>query len=378
MKFIFWFFLSLITFIYFGYPVILFVISLLDGKKFKKEQILPNVTILIPAHNEEKVISKKLENCFSLDYPQDKLEVILILDACTDNTESIVLSHKGTGLRIIKQKERKGKIAALNKAASKAKGEILIFTDANSIYNRQAIKKLTSHFSDSKIGCVCGELKYIYDKKEQETEENIYWRYEQFLKEKESKLGSLLITNGSIYGIRKELFSPINEDLADDFVNPIRIKSKGFNAIYEPGAVATELAAGIFKEEFSRKVRIISQGFKGSRRLFSDIVKCGPLFVFEFLFHKFLRWLVGLFLIFIFVSNVYIADKPFYVLILILQILFYFAALLGYVKAKQKRQNKFLGFIFYFCIVNLAAMIGLFKVLVGTQTATWEIAKTTR
>lgn len=380
MEFVFWFFLILIAFIYFGYPAILGIISLLIVKRFKKREFFPKVSIVIPAHNEEKIISKKLDNCFSLNYPFDKLEIILVLDACTDNTKLIALQYKDKGIKVVEQKERKGKIAALNIAVPQAKSDIIVFSDANAAYNKESIKELVANFFDSKVGCVCGELKYIR-RKERNTGESIYasyWSYEKWLRRRESRLGSLLVANGAIYAIRRELFTPIDEDLSDDFVNPIMIKSKSFDVIHEPQAVATEFVTTTFREEFNRKVRITCQGFKGTKRLISNILRCGPFFIFQFLFHKFLRWFGAAFLIFVFVSNIFIINKPFYLIIFALQIAFYLLGLWGYFKEKAKHRNKMLGLITYFCMINLAAMAGLFKAIIGVQTKTWEVAETTR
>lgn len=379
MKFIFWGFLSLVAFVYFGYPIILFIVSLVAGKKFKKEQFLPNVTILIPAHNEGKVISKKLDNCFSLDCSQDKLEVILILDACTDNTESIALSHKAPGLRIVKQKERKGKIAALNLAIPQAKGEIIVFTDANSMYEKDALKKLIRNFSDEKVGCACGELKYVLkDNTSVEVGENLYWKYEKFLKVKESDLGSLLITNGSIYAIRKKLYEPIDEDLADDFVNPMKIAKKGFLVVYEPEAIAIEKVSSAFKDQFNQKVRIVSQGWKATFRLWSVIFGSSPLRIFEFLFHKFFRWMVPFFLIVIFISNLLLASIKFYQVLFIVQLLFYAFAFMGYLFQKKGGKIKLFYIPFYFCMVNATSLLALFKYLKGGETGIWEKSQTSR
>lgn len=375
--FLFWFLLTLIILSYFGYPVVLTLLVSFKKRAYKKENIEPNVTLLIPAHNEEDVIRKKIENSLSLDYPKDKFEILLILDECSDRTKEIAERYLDRGIKIIEQRPRKGKMAALNLAIPQARGEILVFTDANSIYEKDAIRKLVRNFADERIGCVCGELKYISGSSVGEGE-NLYWKYEKFLKTKESQLQSLLVVNGSIYAIRKKLYEPIEETLADDFVNPMRIAKKGHGLVYEPEAITVERAAESTKDEFNRKVRIVSQGLKATFAICGTILSSGLLRIFQFTFHKFLRWLVLLFLIIIFIANLFLLDRWFYWLALYGQILFYLFALIGYLLQGKRIKIKAFNIPFYFCMVNLASLIGILKLLTGGMKGTWEKAQTTR
>lgn len=374
---IFWFTLILIISSYFGYPVILTLLTCFRKRPYEKKEIEPYVTLLIPAHNEENVIQEKIENSISLDYPKDKLEISLILDECTDRTKEIAGRYIDKGIRIIEQKPRKGKMAALNLAIPQAKGEILVFTDANSMYEKDAVRKLVRNFADERIGCVCGKLKYISESSVGEGE-NLYWKYEKFLKTKESQLQSLLVVNGSIYAIRKKLYEPIDETLADDFVNPMRIAKKGYGLVYEPEAITVEKAAESTKDEFNRKIRITSQGLKASFAILGTIFSSGLLRVLQFVFHKFIRWLVLLFLIIIFVSNLFLLDYRFYQVTLFGQILFYLFALIGYLLQERGTKIKIFNIPFYFCMVNLASLIGFLKLLTGGIKGTWEKAETTR
>ncbi|KPK41325.1 MAG: hypothetical protein AMJ78_05790 [Omnitrophica WOR_2 bacterium SM23_29] len=377
IQLIFWFTLILIILSYFGYPVILTLFVSFKKRPYKKENIEPSVTLLIPAHNEEAVIQEKIENSLSLDYPKDKFEILLILDECTDRTKEIAERYINRGIMIIEQKPRKGKIAALNLAIPQAKGEILVFTDANSMYEKDAIRKLVRNFADEKVGCVCGELKYVSESSVGEGE-NLYWKYEKFLKTKESQLQSLLVVNGSIYAIRKKLYEPVEETLADDFVNPMRIAKKGYGLVYEPEAIAVEKAAESTKDEFNRKIRITSQGLKASFVICGTILSSGLLRIFQFIFHKFIRWLVLLFLIIIFVSNLFLLGHWFYQVTLFGQISFYLFALIGYLLQEKGTKIKIFNIPFYFCMVNLASLIGFLKFLSGGIKGTWEKAETTR
>lgn len=377
LELFFWLLLILIILSYFGYPLILALIAFIKKKPYKKEEIEPYATLLIPAYNEESVIGQKIENALSLDYPQDKFEILLILDKCTDRTKEIAEHYVSKGIRIIEQKPRRGKMAALNLAIPQAKGEILVFTDANSMYEKDVMRKLVRNFADEKIGCVCGELKYE-NKSLVGEGEDLYWQYEKFIKIKEGQLQSLLVVNGSIYAIRKKLYEPVEETLADDFVTPMKIAKKGYGLVYEPDAITLEKTAENTREGLNQKARIISQGLKASFAIWPTIFSSGSLRIFQFLFHKFIRWLIPLFLIVIFISNVFLLDKLFYKVTLFAQILFYIFALTGYLLQERNIKLKIFKIPFYFCTVNLASLIGLMRFLKGGIKGTWEKAETTR
>lgn len=375
--FFFWFSLFLLIFSYFCYPLILILLVYFKKKPYKKANIEPSVTLLIPVHNEENVIQEKIENALSLDYPKDKFEVLLILDECTDRTKEIAERYVNRGLKIVEQKPRRGKMAALNLAIPQAKGEMLVFTDANSIYKKDAIKMLVRNFADERIGCVCGKLQYV-NKSLVGEGEDLYWRYEGFLKIKESQLCSLFVVNGSIYAIRKKLYEPVEESLADDFVTPMKIAKKGYGLVYEPEAITLEKTVKSTREGLNQKVRIISQGVKASFAMGTTILSSGPLRIFQFLFHKFIRWLAPLFLILIFISSLLLLDNLFYRIIFFCQALFYLFALIGYLLQEKRIKTKIFSVPFYFCFVNFASLIALIKFLTGRIKGTWEKAETTR
>ena len=375
---LFWVPFGLIALSYFGYPAVLVVLVMIGKKSpVQKKEITPDISIMIPAHNEEKVIAGKLGNVLALDYLKDRMEIVLILDGCSDKTGEIAKSFGDPRLKIIEQSPRRGKMAALNLAVPQAKGDIVIFTDANTLYEKDAIRKLVRNFSDKKIGCVCGELKYSNRSLIGEGED-LYWKYEKFIKTNESYLRSLLVVNGSIYAIRKELFEPVEETLADDFVVPMVIAKKGYGLVYEPEAITLEKTAASTKEGISQKARIIAQGLKASFAIGRVIISSGPLRSFQFLFHKFIRWLVPLFLIIMFISNMFLMNEFFYRVIFLCQGLFYVFAITGYLLEKKNIKIKVFKIPLYFCVVNVASAIGIIKFLTGGIKATWEKAETTR
>ncbi|MCQ9208778.1 MAG: glycosyltransferase family 2 protein [Omnitrophica bacterium] len=378
MKIAFWCFSGLILFIYFLFPIIIFIIAKIKGRDPQQSDIAPFVSFIIALHNEEKVIREKLKNTLSLDYPQDRLEIIFALDGCTDKTKEII-SECGNGrIRILDNKQRRGKVATLNRVVGEAKGEIVVFSDANSIHQKDTLRKLIRNFSDQKVGCVCGRLKYTgADSTSVGKGESLYWRYEHFVKTQESKLGKLLITNGSIQALRKHLYPYPDPEIADDFSVPLLIQARGYKILYEPQAVVYETATQSLKEEFRQKVRIVSQGIKGAIRLRKDLLRLRALGLFELLFHKLLRWFIPFFLIAVFAFNLTLVQDKLYFYLFILQLIFYFFAFIGFL-LQYSNKIKVFYIPFYFCLVNFASLVAFFWLLSGGETRMWEKAYSTR
>jgi len=340
----------------------------------KKARITPKVTMIIPAYNEEKSIGKKIEDSLALDYPQNKLEIIIVSDGSTDKTERIASTYKVPKLKIFSFKERRGKTACQNFAVREATGEIIVFSDTNALYKSDAILKLVRNFADSRVGCVCGELRYlnpseVYSGKA----ESLYWRYEKFLKRKESELSSLLGAAGSIYALRKNLYILIEDRLISDFIEPIRIYENGNRVVYEPEAISFEEVAPSLKKEFKRKVRIITRSIDGlvSIRKLLNPFKYG-IFSVQLLSHKLFRWLIPLFLISLFLSNLFLMDKMFHSLFLLLQVFFYLLALAGLGCEWKNKKSRLFYLPLYFCMVNLASLIGLLNYIKGERMETWD------
>jgi poly-beta-1,6-N-acetyl-D-glucosamine synthase len=365
--------LALIVYTYFGYPLILSFLTLFHSKKDKRSSVLPSVTLLMSAYNEEGVIEKKIKNSLALDYPKNKLQIIVVSDGSSDKTDAIVKKYRSKGIILNRVEGRGGKNVAINKSMRLVKGEIVVFCDANSMYEKDALKELVAGFANEAVGCVSGELRYLDAKTGVGKGEGLYWKYEQFLKKQESKLGHLLSANGAIFAVRKKLFEKLNPKVANDFQTPQDVASQGYKVVYAPRAVAFEKTASSAKEEFNRKTRIIARGFEGSFILFD---KFTGLRFFEWFSHKFLRWLVWIFLILMFVTNIFLIDIFVFRWLFYLQVLFYFIALLGPLLSKTKLP--LVSVPYYFCMVNLAAMIGFFKFITRKQKASWEPPKSTR
>jgi len=368
-----WFMAFILIYIYIGYPILCFLIARLNGKPVSKdEELEPCVTLIISAYNEEASIAIKIRNSLKLDYPGDKLEIIVVSDGSTDATANIVKSFAYKSVRVLDYKENRGKTAVQNDAAREAWGEILVFSDANSIYEKNAIRKLVRNFKDPKVGCVCGELTYINPNDASSRGEGLYWRYEKFMKKQESLLGNAVGANGSIYAVRKELYIPLKEDIISDFIEPLEIAARGYRVVYEDEALCYEYASPSYSMEFHRKVRIVARSFRG----FLSILHMLNPFKFGFISislisHKLLRWFAGLFLVILFFVNVVLAInlQGIYTVMLYMQILFYLLAVVGLI---TRSRLKPLFVPAYFCMVNFASLLGILKLLFGEKFISWQ------
>ena len=374
MIYLFWLAIFLIFYSYFGYPLILMILGLFKSKKINKGEIAPLITLFISAYNEEEIIRKKIENSLNLDYPKDKLEIVVASES-DDNTNNIMKEYEGRGIKLFAYSGREGKQFTTYRTIPKCSGEIIVFSDANAIYKKDALKKLSRNFNDFQIGCVSGELKYINPRKVAIGEsEGLYWKYEVFIKNLESKIQSVLGANGSIYAIRKKLYRPLSKYRGDDFELPIRIAQQGYGVVWEPEAISQEEVSPGTKEEFRRKVRISAWAWQSSLVLLKNSLrKFQLLLVFQLISHKILRWLVGFFLILIFFSNLFLLNIPFYLILFILQIVFYSLAIFAYIRDRQgKKTTKITNLAYYFSMVNLACIIGVWRGIFCKQKPTWE------
>jgi cellulose synthase/poly-beta-1,6-N-acetylglucosamine synthase-like glycosyltransferase len=378
VKILFWLLIGFTFFIYFLYPIVIFFIANLRGYEPGRGDAIPFVSLIIPMHNEEGVVKEKVANILSLDYPGECLEILFVLDGCTDRTRECLMDFKDKRIKIFENNKRDGKVAAINNAIPHAKGNIIVFTDANSLHESDTIRKLARNFNDERVGCVAGKLVYtLADHTVVGRGENLYWKYEDFIKKQESKLGKLLITNGSIQAVRKELYPFPDPEVADDFSIPLLIQAKGYKVIYEPDAIVYEIATQSLIEEFNQKVRIITQGMKGFISLWRQLLHLSPIGIFELLFHKVLRWGVGFYLIVIYISNMALVGNRFYFNFFVLQTIFYTLAFMGLL-LRHKIKSKIFYIPFYFCLVNFSSVVALYRFLNGKQTRMWGKAYSTR
>jgi len=327
--------------------------------------------MIIAAHNEEENIRSKLESCLNLDYPKEKLEVIVASDGSTDRTNEIVNEFKNDAVRLLSFNERKGKTFVQNEAVKVARGAILLFSDATTKYDSQVIKKLVRNFADANVGAVGGELVYVNKNSSSVgMGGGLYWRYEKFLKAKESRITSLTGVSGCCYAVRKELYEPISLDLISDFVIAQAIYKKGKRAIYEPEAIVYEDTNNTAADEFKMRVRITVRTLYGvwSMKNLLNPFKYG-FFSIQLFSHKILRYLVPLFLILLFILNIALLKHSLYKFTLIIQTAFYMCAILGGILPKK---NRYLFIPFYFCVTNLALLEGFLQFLKGERNVLWN------
>ena len=361
-KVLFLIFASLICYVYVGYPLLTFLIgSFKIRKEYKNDAYIPSVTLIIAAYNEELKIEEKITNSLNLEYPKEKLQIIVFSDGSTDRTNELVQNFVSQGVKLIELPHRMGKTIGQNMAVDEADGEIIIFSDANAFYQKDAIKKIVRNFSDPSIGGVCGELVYKNDEKSLIGEaEDVYWNYEKFLKKYENNFNAILGANGSIYAVRKELYVPLAKNIISDFIEPLKIIEQGYHFLYEPAALSFEQSNFNFVQEYNRKKRIVNRSFYSlmEHKEFLNPIK-HPILCFQLFSHKILRWFALLFFFVLFVCNVFLLGSNLFNLYFILQILFYIIATLGFFYEKKEKSNIIFYVPFYFILVNFASLKGI-------------------
>lgn len=381
---IFWVGILVVGYTYVGYGIIIYILSKIRKRtnvlSSTPEEQLPTVTLLVAAYNEADIIRTKIQNTLELDYPKNKLEIFFVTDGSTDQTPEIVKEYPA--IQLFHSFERKGKIHAVNRVMKSVKTPIVIFCDANTDLNREAIKYIVRHYQDPTIGGVAGEKRILSKDKDNASGsgEGLYWKYESFLKKKDAEVYSIVGAAGELFSVRTELFEePAENMIIEDFYLSMRITAKGYRFAYEPDAFATETASASVKEEWKRKVRISAGGFQAMSKLsyLLNPFRYGIL-SFQYISHRVLRWtLAPLFLPIIFLTNAWLAfyGIPFYQLTLVLQLFFYGLAFLGYLLRDKKIGIKGFFVPYYFAVMNLSVYFGLNRYLRGKQSVVWEKAK---
>jgi cellulose synthase/poly-beta-1,6-N-acetylglucosamine synthase-like glycosyltransferase len=378
MQTAFWIFAALILYVYAGYPLLLALKKVLTGgRAMVRRDCEPTVTVVISAYNERAVIADKLRNTLGLDYPRARLQVLVVSDASDDGTDAAVLEFGSQSVELLRMPQRGGKTLGLNAAVERARGEIVIFSDANAMYAGDAIRKLVRNFADPKVGAVVGESTYAPAEVESERSESLYWKYETAIKRLETQTGSVVGGDGAIYAIRRSLYAPMRADALSDFVNPLQIVKQGFLCAYEPDARSYEKAADDFDKEFRRKVRIVNRAWRAT---FSMPEILNPLryggFALRLFSHKLLRWLVPAFLLALLVLSALLAPASrFYLVMLVAQLVFYALALGGYAMRDRAKMPPWISIPFYFCMVNYASGRGIVEAHLGKTYTTWTTAR---
>ena len=384
---IFWGALLLVFYTFIGYGILIWLLNKFRSSE-RTERVPnyePSVTFVIPAYNEERWIIDKVQNSVQLDYPSDKINFLVVSDGSNDRTKELVDHYEappGIQLRHFHESARRGKITAVERIMPFIDTTITIFTDANTMLNKSAVKNMVQHFADSNIGVVAGEKRISSEEvgAAAEVGEGFYWKYESFLKNMDYQFYSVIGAAGELFAIRTELFEPIPKDsIIEDFYMTMNIASKGYRIAYAPDAYAMEGGSASVKEELKRKIRIAAGGFQSVYRLarLMNPFKYGRL-SFQFLSRRVFRWvLVPILLPIILLANVLLAWQgiEFYQLLLALQLLFYLFAGIGYLFEKRKLRFKILFIPYYFCVMHYAVYKGFARFLKGNQSVLWERAK---
>jgi cellulose synthase/poly-beta-1,6-N-acetylglucosamine synthase-like glycosyltransferase len=373
---LFWLALGLLGYTYLLFPILVLVRGWLWPKPIKSNDITPTLSMIIAAHNEEQSIGAKLDNILSLDYPADRLEVLIASDGSNDQTEPIVRQYAARGIRLLSL-PRQGKAAALNAAVARSQGEILVFSDANSMYASDALRRLVRPLADPDVGGVAGDQRYRKGRTRGVSEdgERSYWRFDRMLKRFESRAGNVISATGAIYAIRQSLRVPLPEGVTDDFVTSTRVIAQGNRLVFAPDAIAYEPVAGSSAAEFGRKVRVITRGFRGvilMRQLLNP-ARYG-FYAIQFWSHKVLRRLMVVPLLVLIVASLLLwRHGALYQVALVVQLGFYSCAALGAMGASARAsRNKLFTIPFYFCLVNAASLVAAVNVLRGHRIDRWD------
>lgn len=387
---IFWICIVMIGYVYAGYPIILILLAHLHRTPEKYGFITPKVTMLIAAFNEEAIIASKLENALGLDYPANHLQILVAADGSDDHTPDIVRKFGDRGVELSYQPQRQGKMAAINRSMPMVKNEIVLFSDANNLYEKNTLRELVRPFSNPRIGAVSGK-KYILDGRDALSEtDGLYWRYESLIKENETRLGSCTGVSGEILAVRKVLYqAPPDKVINDDFFIGLNIFRQGYRLVYAPQARSFEHSSVTEQEEAIRRSRIVAGRYQALLRSGGMLPWRQPLLIWQIVSHKFMRPLIPLMMMTAFVANVialiwppqpsnltwlYLA-KPYNWIFFALQIFFYFMAWLGGRLRVKGLLGKLLYLPTFLLNSNISAVVGLYSFLSGRQTSLWTRAR---
>jgi cellulose synthase/poly-beta-1,6-N-acetylglucosamine synthase-like glycosyltransferase len=382
---VFWLAAFLIAYTYLLYPLLLFILyaavqvrrdlaSLRSGRDRPSGAAaeLPSVALIVPAHNEETHLRRKLLNVAALDYPRDRLDVVFVSDGSTDGTNAILADAERGGARVILLEPRRGKFSALNAGVDQARGDILVFSDAATEFAPDALRNLVRHFADRTIGVVCGALRFRASAESAQTE-GVYWTYECALRLMEAQLGATLTASGAIYAARRECYRPLTaDDILDDFVIPMQARRLGYRVVFDRDAEALDYAGETVKDEFRRRVRLAV----GSFRALADFLRVpmSGTTRLAFVSHKVLRWTLPFVMIALLAANACLLSRPVYRVTMAGQLLFYGWAALGFLSRGRGRALPGALLAYFLVAMNAAFLVGFFKFLTGRREVAWQRA----
>lgn len=386
MTIIFWISLFIIFYTYVGYGIVLYILVRIKRLFVKPVKLVdgsftPSLTLIVAAYNEASVIEEKIQNTLQLIYPKDKLHIIFVTDGSTDNTASIIANYQQ--IQLLHKDGRSGKINAVHRAMGEVNTEIVVFTDANTFLNENALLRIAKHYINPKVGAVSGEKRVAIEANADATAgEGFYWKYESALKKWDAELYSVVGAAGELFSVRTDLYVAVEPDtLLDDFMISMKIAMKGYKIAYDADAYATESSSENLKEEYKRKVRIASGGIQSiirTSKLFNPFFR--PLLGFQYVSHRVLRWTITPFLMIlvVFVNAYLLVDTFNWLLAIIMvgQIGFYGLAALGWLLERKEVRIKILFIPYYFCFMNYCVLVGIYRYFFTQKSSVlWDKAK---
>jgi cellulose synthase/poly-beta-1,6-N-acetylglucosamine synthase-like glycosyltransferase len=384
MELLFWISIAVVFFTFLGYGLVLCL--LVSVRRFvvgprkvpATGEHLPSLTLIVAAYNEEDLIEEKVRNTLELDYPTDKLQLLFVTDGSTDATPNLLMKYQQ--IKTMHSPERRGKIHAIHRVMDEVQTEVVVFTDANTLLNGEALLKIARHYADPKVGAVAGEKRVAQEDVADATAgEGFYWKYESTLKRWDSELYSVVGAAGELFSVRRSLYRPVSNDtILDDFMISMLIAQQGYRIIYEPEAYATELSSENIEEELKRKVWIAAGGIQSViwlKKLLNPFLN--PVLTFQYVGHRVLHWTVApFFMLLSLILNIGLVVGGVHFLCTILlsaQCIFYGAAWAGGILQKKKVKALFIPY--YFCVMNYAVLAGIRCYALGEQSAAWAKAR---
>ena len=368
-----WGSIAVLAYIYAGYPLLVLTLGRCFPRSVTQGPALPTVTAIVAAYNEGRHIQAKLRNVLTLDYPPDRLDVIVASDASSDETDRIVGELAATNLRLLRVEGRQGKTACQNAAVAAAKGEVLLFTDATTVLDDNALRAIVRNFHDPQVGCVAGRLVYVTQGDDATGRGGTsYWGYEIALRMAESTLGSLIGVSGCLYAVRRSAYRPIAPELISDFVITMDMREQGLRTVLEPAAVCIEKTLDRADRELSMRIRVGLRSLSAlaTRRRFLNPLHYG-FFAWQLWSHKLLRYLSPLFVLLALMTNIALALQGRYELLMALQVAAFTTGLVGFLPGRLFRHSRLMAQPYYFLLTNVASAICLFRFLRGERVVTW-------
>jgi len=357
-----------------GYPLLMSAIALLRPRPVRRGEWLPSVTILVPAYNEAACIAGTIENKLAQDYPAERLEIIVVSDASDDGTDDIVTGYADRGVKLLRRAARQGKAAALNEALRHASGEIVVFSDANSTFAVDAVRRMVENFADPRVGYVTGNLQYLHGEEASGRGSGAYMRYENWLRRIETRVDSVIGVNGGVDAMRRHLYVDVPADQITDLVLPLRVIAAGFRVVFDERVRSSERANEELGSEFRMRVRVALRALRGLVYMRDALnVLHAPLSAFCIYSHKILRYLNFLFLTGALVINGVLAvGNAAYLPLLLLQVAFYALAILGLTRHLPGVLRRLTALPTYFLVSSVALGIAAVRFARGDVLATWR------